>query len=233
MAADRQWAHSLAPKTNSCVQPALLWWTEGSRSGRARFPWSGLGWWREKSVAPRGSFQSCRRGQNKATKAKIALRERCTSTWRFSVSGVFIFPLTPGLEESVVNGLLHRGQLPCWNSSSCGTEESAVGQACVSENKQSSARSLLPSIHQHSLMSGSVEGVSSAPGPVPVSSITFKIVMPPSHPGSLLPCKLRNGLGQALCQPVGGGGRSKAIVMWYHVEGCRNKIICHRGIQTF
>lgn len=121
------------------------------------------------------------------------------------MSGVFIFPLTPGLEESVVNGLLHRGQLPCWNSSSCGTEESAVGQACVSENKQSSARSLLPSIHQHSLMSGSVEGVSSAPGPVPVSSITFKIVMPPSHPGSLLPCKQRNGLGQALCQPVGGG----------------------------
>lgn len=105
MAADRQWAHSSAPKTNSCVQPALLRWTEGSRSGRAKFLWSDFGWWREKSVAPRGSFESCRRGQNKAPKAKIALRERYTYSVVVLVSGVFIFPLTPGLEEFVVNRL--------------------------------------------------------------------------------------------------------------------------------
>lgn len=74
---------------------ALLWWTKGGRSGRARFLRSGLGWWREKSVAPRGGSESCRGGQNKATKAKIALRDSCTSNMEVSVSDVFVFALTP------------------------------------------------------------------------------------------------------------------------------------------
>ena len=103
MAADRQWAHSSTPKTNSCVQPAPLRWTEGDKSGRAGFPWSGFGWQREKSV------ESCRGNQNKSAEAKIALRERYTSCMEVSVSGVFIFPLTLGRDESIVYRLSCRG----------------------------------------------------------------------------------------------------------------------------
>lgn len=216
MAADRQWVHSSAPKTNSCVQPALLRWTEGGRSGRARFPWSGFCLWREKSVGPRGSFESCRRGQNKATKAKIALRERCTSSVKVSMSVVFIFPLTPGLEEPVVNRLyscsscrggscLDMAQFFVWNR---------MSWCCsgVYIRKKARQYAILTIINTPILLDLWVTGtVSTAAGSSECCGLTrYDNSDFPNRPVTRLSCKQGYGLSQALCQP---GERSKVIVI--------------------
>lgn len=71
MAGDRQWAHSSIPKTNSCVQPALLRWIEGWRGGEAGFhglalAYEGNGW-----LLPKVAL-SCLRRQNKAAHESIS-----------------------------------------------------------------------------------------------------------------------------------------------------------------
>ncbi len=232
MAADRQWAHSSVPKTNSCVQPVLLRWTEGSRSGRARFPWSGFGWWREKSVAPRGSFESCRRGQNKATEAKIALRERYTSSVEVSVSGVFIFPLTPGLEESVVNRLhsCRGGSCLGHGTALCVVQRDLMFRLVY--QKESKAACHL-CCHQYtntpwSLGSRGCQQCHWCGSSEWSKSMWEQHSARPSWVPSPMRAEEWTGPG-----PVPGWGEIQGdCYMWYHAEGC-NEISCHRGMQTF
>lgn len=106
-----------SPKTNSCVQPALLRWAAGGKKWESSVPfWSGLARRRGKSASRSQRWRFLfllfflSHVETKANKGQDGPGgEINRPTWRFRCWLVFIFPLTPDLHVARVKKKRRRG----------------------------------------------------------------------------------------------------------------------------
>lgn len=123
------------PKTNSCVQPALLRWAAGGKKWESSIPfWSGLGQRRGKSASRSQrwrfflSFFFWSHVETKANKGKDGPGgEINRPTWRFRCWLVFILPLTADLRVARGGKKKRRGGCSL-ERAFVSREESDIGQ---------------------------------------------------------------------------------------------------------